>query len=63
RPDYIYFFSEEKFYYIQEDVNAAPPPGDPTPIFQFIPPSDSQFSATVGPFEDPPIPSAPIPQP
>ena len=63
RPDYIYFFSEKKFYYTQEDVNAAPPPGDPTPIFQFIPPSDSQFSATVGAFEDPPIPSAPIPQP
>ena len=53
RPKYIRFLSTDQWYYVQEDVNAAPPSED-IPIFQLIPPTDSQFSEAVGPFEDPP---------
>jgi hypothetical protein len=60
RPEYIYFPSTDLFYYVQEDANAGPPRQD-IPIFQLIPPTDSQFSGAVGPFEEPPIPSAPVP--
>ena len=60
RPKYIRFLSTDQWYYVQEDVNAAPPSED-IPIFQLIPPTDSQFSEAAGPFEEPPIPSAPVP--
>ena len=60
RPDYIYFPTTGQWHYVQEDANTGPPRGR-VPIFQLIPPMDSQFSAPFGAFEEPAIPSAPVP--
>ena len=60
QPEFIFFLSTEELHYVQEDANAAAPRED-IPIFQLIPPADSQFLEAAGPFEEPPIPSAPVP--
>ena len=61
QPEFIRFLSTGQRYYVREDVNAVPR-NENIPIFQLIPPPKSQFSEAVGPFEDPPIPSAPVPR-
>jgi hypothetical protein len=60
QPEIIRLLPSGQRYYVQEDANAAPP-RERRPIFQLIPPADSQFSELEGAFEEPPIPSAPVP--
>jgi hypothetical protein len=59
RPEIIRFLSTGQRHYVQEDANAVPP-RERIPIFQLIPPAKAQFSELEGPFEEPPIPSAPV---
>jgi hypothetical protein len=59
RPHRIYFYSTREWKFVQEDANVTPPNG--LPVFLLTPPADNQFSEDVGPFEEPAIPSAPIP--
>jgi hypothetical protein len=58
-PDFIYFYSTREWKFVHEDANVPNPTG--LPVFLLTPPADSQFSEEDGPFEEPAIPSAPIP--
>lgn len=60
QPNRVYFFSTDEWRFIQEDANLTAPGG--LPVFLLTPPRDSDFSDRTGPFEEPAIPSAPIPQ-
>ena len=60
RPDRIYFFSTDEWKFVQKDANVTPP--SRLPVFLLTPPADSQFSEEFGLFEEPAIPSAPVPE-